>query len=139
FEIAEAEAPVGLRRGDPMQAERSHFRPEIARKKVVAVDGRSARRDFLLGEAFGAVADHFGALAEVEVERSWGVGDHRLRRVRGKLDGRSAGSSASRSGARRLFRARIEAFQKLRRHSRASRDSATSFVPSRATGFTHSD
>ena len=76
LEIAEAQAPVFLGRGDPVEPQRPHLRPKIAWEKIVAVDRRGARGDLLLGEGFCALADHLGALAEIEVERSWGVGDH---------------------------------------------------------------
>ena len=76
LEIAEAEAAVFLRRGDPVQAERAHLGPEVAWKEVVAVDRRGARRDFSLGEFSRRFADHVGAFAEVEIERTGGVGDH---------------------------------------------------------------
>ena len=76
LEIAKAQAAILLRRGDPMQAEFSHLWPEVARKLIVAVDLSGARRDLLLCEAAGAVADHRGALAEIEVEETGRVGDH---------------------------------------------------------------
>ncbi len=76
LEIAEAKPAVFLGRGDPVQAERPHLRPQVAGEQVVAVDRCGARGDLLVGELSRAVADHLGALAEVEVERSWGVGDH---------------------------------------------------------------
>ena len=76
LEIAQAEPPIFLRRGDPVQAELPHLGPEVARKRVVAVDLRRARGDLLFGEAAGAVADHRGALAEIEVEGTGRVRDH---------------------------------------------------------------
>ena len=76
LEVAQAEPAIFLRRGDPVQAERAHLGPEIAGKAVVAVDRRGARRDLLLGEGSGALADHLGAFAEVEVEATGRVGDH---------------------------------------------------------------
>ncbi len=76
LEIAEAQAAVFLRRGDPVQPQRAHLRPEIAREEIVAVDRRGARRDLPVTEGPRALADHLGAVAEVEIERSWGVGDH---------------------------------------------------------------
>src|SRR5208282_223122 len=79
-EIAEPQATVFLGRGDPVQAERTYLRPEVAREEVVAVDRRRPRRDLLLGESFRALADHLGALAEVEIEAARGVGNHGLRR-----------------------------------------------------------
>ena len=93
LEIAEAEPAIFLRRGDPVQAERPHLRPEVAGKEVVAVDRRGARGDLLLGEGPGAVADHVGALAEVEVERTGSVGDHG-RALRGRV-GRTWRQSAA--------------------------------------------
>ena len=78
LEVAEPKPAVFLRRRDPVQAERAHFRPEVERKEVLAVDRRGARRDLLLGESAGAVSDHRGALAEVEIERTGRVGDHGL-------------------------------------------------------------
>jgi hypothetical protein len=76
LEVAESQPAIFLRGGDPVQAERPHFRPQIAGKKIVAVDCGGARRDLLLREGSRALADHLGALAEVELERAGGVGDH---------------------------------------------------------------
>src|ERR1700720_2542560 len=75
-EVAQAQAAIFLRRGNPVQAEFPHPRPQVARKRVVAVDLRGARSDLVLGENPGAVTDHRGALAEIEVEGTRRVGDH---------------------------------------------------------------
>src|SRR5580704_3156633 len=75
-EVAQAQAAIFLRRGNPVQAELPHPRPKVARKRVVAVDLRGARSDHVLGEGSGAVTDHRGALAESEVEGTRRVGDH---------------------------------------------------------------
>ncbi len=77
LEIAEAKPAVFLGRGDPVQSESAHLRPEIAREEIVAVDCGGARRDLFFRERPRALADHPGALAEVEIERTGGVGDHR--------------------------------------------------------------
>ena len=45
LEVAQGEPAIFLRRGDPMQAERAHLGPQVARKQVVAVNLRGARRD----------------------------------------------------------------------------------------------
>src|SRR5580704_11332391 len=75
-EVAQAQAAIFLRRGNPVQAQFPHPRPQVARKRVVAVDLRGARSDLVLGEGPGAVTDHRGALAEIEVEGTGRVGDH---------------------------------------------------------------
>src|SRR5580704_7253074 len=75
-EVAQAQAAIFLRRGNPVQAQFPHPRPKVARKRVVAVDLRGARSDLVLGEGPGAVTDHRGALAEIEVEGSRRVRDH---------------------------------------------------------------
>ncbi len=76
LDVAQSQPAIFLGRGDPVQAEFPHLGPEVARKRVVAVNLRGARGDLLLGEAAGAVADHRGALAEIEVEETGRVGDH---------------------------------------------------------------
>src|ERR1700722_5895079 len=78
LEVAETESPIRLRSGDPVQAELAHPGPEVTRKRVVAINLRGARCNLLLGEAAGAIADHRGAFAEIEVEDARRVGDHGL-------------------------------------------------------------
>ena len=46
FEIAKAKPAIFLRRGDPVQAERAHLRPEVAREKIVAIDLRARAARF---------------------------------------------------------------------------------------------
>src|ERR1700677_886680 len=75
-EVAEAQAALFLGRGDAVQSEFPHPRPQVAWECVVAVDLRGARSDFVRGEVSGAVADHRSALAEIEVELTRRVGNH---------------------------------------------------------------
>ena len=75
-EIAESEAAVFLRRGDPVQPERAHLGPQVARKAVVAVDLGGARRNLVVGEGARRFADQIRGFAEVEIERGGAVGDH---------------------------------------------------------------
>src|ERR1700722_6786377 len=92
-EVAQAQAAIFLRRGNPVQAEFPHPRPQVARKRVVAVDLRGAWSDLVLGEGPGAVTDHRGALAEIEVEGTGRVGYHGLgagRKARKRPCARSA-------------------------------------------------
>ena len=105
LEVAQAQAAVFLRRGDPMQAERAHLRPEVAGKEVVAVDRRGARRDLLLGEGRGRCRGS----------------SRRSRRGRSRTDGARWGSWAgsSRGWRRRPWR-QSAAFGKAGRGGRGS-------------------
>src|SRR5690606_31017636 len=60
-------------------AEIAHLAPEVGRELVLAVDVGGARRDLVGGEAHDRGAQHVGGLAQVEVQRRQGVGDHRAR------------------------------------------------------------
>src|SRR5947209_6070153 len=77
FEIAETGAAKLFFDRDSVQADRTHFRPEVARELVGAVDLGGARRNLILGEITCGRADHLGGLAEVEVEAGGDVGDHK--------------------------------------------------------------
>ena len=72
-EIAHAGAAEFLFDGDAEQAERAHFRPEIAREFVLVVDLGGARRDLALGEAAHRVAQHVDLVAEIEIETGNGA------------------------------------------------------------------
>ena len=76
FEIAQARAAVLLLDRDAVQAERAHFRPQVAREGVVAVDGRGARRDAVLREIVHRLAQHVDVGSEAEIEARPGIGDH---------------------------------------------------------------
>ncbi len=69
LEIAEPGAAEFLLDRDPVQPQRTHARPQLARKPVVAVDLGGDRRDLVGGERAHGVAELVGGLAEVEVER----------------------------------------------------------------------
>ena len=75
-EITEAEAAIFLRRGDPVQPKRAHFRPQIAGKAVVAVDLGGARRNLIVGKLARRLTDRVRVFAEVKIERGGAVGDH---------------------------------------------------------------
>ena len=74
LEIAEAEPAILLGDGDPVQAERAHFRPQLPGEPVLRVDLRGDRRDPVGGEAAGGVADRVRHLAEFEIEPEFGHG-----------------------------------------------------------------
>ena len=81
LEIAEPGAAPFLLDGDAVHAELAQLRPEIARKRVAAVDLVGARRDPVGGEAAHAVAQHVGGLAQAEIKAADVVYAH-LRRSR---------------------------------------------------------
>ncbi len=68
LEIAEAEAAILFRDGDPVQPELAHLRPQIAREFVLLVDLGGDRRDLLAREPLGGFADRVGHFAEFEIE-----------------------------------------------------------------------
>src|SRR5664280_3837268 len=76
MQIAEAGTAILLLHRDTVQAERAHLRPQIAREGIVAVDGRGARRDAVLREAVGGLAQHVDVGAEAEIEARPGIRDH---------------------------------------------------------------
>ena len=76
FEIAEAGPAPFLLDGDPMHAELAQLGPQIARKRIAAVDLLGARRDPVGSKAAHALAQHVGGLAEAEVESALAVGKH---------------------------------------------------------------
>ena len=78
FEIAQAGAAIFLVHRDAVQAERAHFRPQVAREHVIAVDLLGARRDAVLREAADGLAQHFDVGPEAEIEARPGIGDHRF-------------------------------------------------------------
>src|SRR5262249_25869800 len=96
-QIAEPRAAELLLDRDPVQAERAHARPQVARKNVAAVDLGGARRDLVGREAAHGVAQRVDLLAEVEVEAAPGIGDHGVPLTRGIVDRRVG--KAKRSGA----------------------------------------
>ena len=69
LEIAEARAAIFLLDRDAVQAERSYFGPEVARKLVAAVDFGRARRDLVLRERMHGFAYRIRGVAEIEVEK----------------------------------------------------------------------
>ena len=68
LEVAEACAAIFLLDRNSMQAERSHLRPEIARKDIVAIDRVRTRRNPVLREAADLLAQHVDISTEAEVE-----------------------------------------------------------------------
>jgi hypothetical protein len=76
FEIAKPRAAELFFDGDAVQADSAHFRPEVARKLVCAVDLGGAWRDLVLRKITRGRADHLGGFAQIEVEGRGYVGDH---------------------------------------------------------------
>ena len=76
LEIAEAGAAHPLRHRDAVQAERAHFRPEMARKPVFAVDLFGQRRDLVLRKPRNGLADRIRRFAKIKIERFCSIGDH---------------------------------------------------------------
>jgi hypothetical protein len=68
FEITQTCAAGSLLHGDAEQAQIAEFRPQLARKRVVAIDLRSNGSDVRLREGRDAGAQQFDVLAQVEVE-----------------------------------------------------------------------
>jgi hypothetical protein len=76
LEISQARSAIFLLDGDPVQAERADFRPQVAGKLVAAVDLGGARRDLVGRESMHGFADGVRGFAEIEIEDPIHVGDH---------------------------------------------------------------
>src|SRR3954447_15153090 len=76
FEITEPRAAIFLLDGNPMQAEVTEFRPQVAGKGVALVDFGGARRDLMGREVADRLANRIRGLAEIEIEHPLRVGDH---------------------------------------------------------------
>src|SRR6185437_5414784 len=76
MQIAEAGTAVFFFDGDPVQAERAHFRPEVAWKDVVAIDLVGARRNTVLRKSRDRPAQHIDIGPETEIEPRPDIGDH---------------------------------------------------------------
>src|SRR4029077_7968412 len=76
FEIAETGAAKLLLDRDAMHPELAEFWPQLARKRIAAVDLFGARRDVVGREAAHAVAQHVGGLAQPEIKPAETVGEH---------------------------------------------------------------
>ena len=76
LEIAEARAAIFLLDGNPVQAERADFGPEVAGKLIAFVDFGGARRDLVARKVLHGLADRIRGLAEIEIEHPLRVGDH---------------------------------------------------------------
>ena len=76
-EIAKPRPAIFFIDGYTVQAERAHFGPQVAREHIVAVDGRRARRDTILGEAVDRLTQHVGLGTETEIEARPCRGDHK--------------------------------------------------------------
>ncbi len=81
-EVAQARAAIFLLHGDAVQTERAHFRPQLARKSVAAVDLVGTRRDAVGGEIGDRLAQHVEFGTEAEIEARPGIGDHVTSRAR---------------------------------------------------------
>ncbi len=76
FEIAKpGAAPLFLDR-DAEEAKFAHFRQQVARKRIRAVNLCGARGDFVLGETCHGLADHVRSFTEIEVQSGICVRDH---------------------------------------------------------------
>src|SRR4051795_7937133 len=76
LQIAEPRSAILLLDRNPVQAERAHLRPEIARELIALVDFGGARRDLVARERINGLANRVRGLAEIEVEHPIRVGDH---------------------------------------------------------------
>src|ERR1700676_2259176 len=76
LEIAQPRAAIFFFDGNPVQAERTDFRPEVPRELIALVDRISPRRDLIAGEILHGLADRVRGFAEIEVEHPLRVGNH---------------------------------------------------------------
>src|SRR5581483_1384513 len=76
-EIAEAGAAQLLLDGDAKQAEFAELWPQLARKRIGAVDLAGERRDLVLGKCPHRVAQHVEVAAEAEIKAGNAVLHHR--------------------------------------------------------------
>ena len=68
LKITEAEAAPFLFHCDAVQAERSHFRPKIAREPVFLIHPLRKRRNPVGRETRGRLTDHVGGFAQAKIE-----------------------------------------------------------------------
>jgi hypothetical protein len=76
FQIAESCPAIFLFHRDAEETEGAQFGPEVAWEGVGLVDLVRQRRDLVVAETAHRVAQQFGRLAEVEIERRIGIAYH---------------------------------------------------------------
>ena len=76
LEIAQPRAAIFLLDGNPVQAKRADFRPEVAGELIAPVDFVGARRDLVAREIMHGFADRVRGFAEIEVEHPMRIGNH---------------------------------------------------------------
>src|SRR6185437_6906903 len=69
-------AAIFLLDGNPVQAKRADFRPEVAGELIAPVDFVGARRDLVAREIMHGFADRVRGFAEIEVEHPMRIGNH---------------------------------------------------------------
>jgi len=69
-QIAHAGAAEFLLHGDAMQAQRPHFRPQIARERILVVDRGGARRDFGSRKCAHTVAQRCDLRVGIETKKT---------------------------------------------------------------------
>src|SRR5689334_8169275 len=84
-EIAHPGHAVFLARRDAEHAELAELRPQLARKRIAAVDLVGPRRDLGVGEARHGIAQCIDVLAEREVEPPPHVRDHWVSSIRYRM------------------------------------------------------
>src|SRR5687767_125334 len=68
FHVAEPRSAVFLLHGDAEDAESAQFRPEMARKRIAAVDFMGNRSDFIACKIFHCLANGLRRLPETEIK-----------------------------------------------------------------------
>ncbi len=67
-EIAQAQPAIVFAHGQPVQAERAHFGPEVARETVVQIDLCGDRRNAFVGKSRDGFAQHQCLVRQAKVE-----------------------------------------------------------------------
>ena len=92
-EVAEVGAAILFGNRHAMQTQVAELLPQVSRKQVVVVDGRSARRDFGSGKTLHGIAQHRDGFAQVEAESGKMVHGGACGKVSGRFASKDSGGN----------------------------------------------